>query len=213
VLIKRVLDFTAALAGLIVLSPLLVATAIVVRVALGSPVIFRQLRPGLHGRPFMLLKFRTMRDAVDRSGVPLPDGERLTPVGSFLRRSSLDELPELWNVLRGEMSLVGPRPLLMEYLPLYSAEQARRHDVRPGLTGWAQVNGRNALDWNDRFQLDLWYIQNRSLWLDLRILMLTVKKVLARDGISQPGQATVERFQGSRGPGRESAHGEPSARP
>jgi lipopolysaccharide/colanic/teichoic acid biosynthesis glycosyltransferase len=160
-------------------------------------VFFRQVRPGLHGRPFTMVKFRTMRDAVDGEGRPLPDELRITPLGRFLRGTSLDELPELWNVLRGEMSLVGPRPLLMEYLPLYTPEQARRHEVRPGITGWAQVNGRNAIGWEEKFRLDSWYVDHRSLWLDLKILLLTVKKVFVREGISQEGQATMERFRGT----------------
>jgi lipopolysaccharide/colanic/teichoic acid biosynthesis glycosyltransferase len=164
---------------------------------MGKPVLFRQTRPGLHGVPFLMIKFRTMRDAVDASGVPLPDAARLTRLGRFLRSSSLDELPELWNVLKGEMSLVGPRPLLMEYLPLYSAEQARRHEVRPGVTGWAQVNGRNALSWEDKFALDLWYVENRSLWLDLKIVWMTIRKVIKRDGISAEGEATMPKFTGS----------------
>ncbi len=197
--VKRLLDIVAASAALVVLSPLLLLAAAVVRFSLGSPVVFRQERPGRAGRPFRLLKLRTMRAAHGPGGELLPDAERLTPVGRFLRSTSIDELPELVNVLRGEMSLVGPRPLLMEYLPLYSPEQARRHEVRPGLTGWAQVNGRNALGWNERFALDVWYVDHRSLALDLRILLLTVRKVFSREGISQPGQATVERFRGSGG--------------
>lgn len=195
---KRLLDLVIASTALLALSPVLLLTALFVRVSLGGPVLFRQHRPGLEGRPFTLFKFRTMRDAFDREGAPYPDDQRLTAVGRFLRAWSLDELPELWNVLRGDMSLVGPRPLLMEYMPLYSAEQARRHEVRPGITGWAQVNGRNKLSWNDRFALDLWYVDNRSLMLDLRILALTVRKVLGREGISHPGHATMERFDGSR---------------
>jgi lipopolysaccharide/colanic/teichoic acid biosynthesis glycosyltransferase len=181
---KRVLDAAASAAALLLLSPLLAAVALAVRVNLGSPVLFRQERPGLHGRPFRLVKFRTMRDAVGADGTPLPDGERLTPFGRLLRASSLDELPELWNVLRGEMSLVGPRPLLMEYLPLYSPRQARRHDVRPGLTGWAQVNGRNAPSWKERLEMDVWYVEHRSFALDLRILLRTVGAVFTRRGVS-----------------------------
>lgn len=164
---------------------------------MGSPVLFRQVRPGLNGKPFEMIKFRTMKYALDAAGNPLPDSERLTPFGQFLRSSSLDELPELWNVLKGDMSLVGPRPLLMEYLPLYSPEQARRHEVRPGVTGWAQVNGRNTLSWEDKFKLDVWYVDNRSLWLDIKVLFLTVKKVLVRDGISAEGEATMSKFTGS----------------
>ena len=168
------------------------------RCKLGSPVLFRQVRPGLYGRPFMMVKFRTMTDERGADGALLPDAQRLTAFGHFLRASSLDELPELWNVLRGEMSLVGPRPLLMEYLPLYSPAQARRHDVRPGITGWAQVNGRNAVSWDERFALDVWYVEHCSLWLDLRILWLTVRKVLVREGISAQGEATMPRFTGNK---------------
>lgn len=181
---------------MLVLAPVMAGLAVAVRFALGSPILFRQERPGAGGRPFTMVKFRTMRDAVDAKGQPLPDSERLTRFGRFLRSSSLDELPELWNVLRGEMSLVGPRPLLMEYLPLYSEEQARRHEVRPGVTGWAQVNGRNAISWEEKFALDVWYVDNRSFLLDLRILMLTLRKVFVRDGINQAGQATAEKFGG-----------------
>ncbi|MNG82704.1 putative sugar transferase EpsL [compost metagenome] len=169
-----------------------------VRKKLGAPVLFRQQRPGRDGKPFEMVKFRTMRDAVDVHGNVLPDAQRMTPFGSFLRASSLDELPELWNVLKGEMSLVGPRPLLMEYLPLYSPEQYRRHEVRPGVTGWAQINGRNALSWEDKFKLDIWYVENRSFWLDLKILFLTVKKVVKKDGISGAGEATMSKFTGNR---------------
>lgn len=161
-------------------------------------MLFRQTRPGKDGKPFEMIKFRTMRDAQDANGNPLPDSERMTPFGSFLRSSSLDELPELWNVLKGDMSLVGPRPLLMEYLPLYSKEQYRRHEVRPGVTGWAQVNGRNAISWEEKFKLDVWYVDNRSLWLDIKIIFLTVKKVLIRDGISAEGEATMSRFLGNK---------------
>jgi sugar transferase EpsL len=194
---KRTLDALAASAGLVVLAPLLAATALAVRLAIGSPVLFRQTRPGLHGRPFTLLKFRTMRDAQDSHGNPLPDEARLTRLGALLRSTSLDELPELWNVLRGEMSLVGPRPLLMEYLPLYTPEQARRHEVRPGITGWAQVNGRNAIAWEEKFRLDVWYVDHRTLRLDLKILLLTLKQVFRREGISQQGHVTMERFRGT----------------
>ena len=176
---------------------LIAVIALLVRIRLGKPVLFRQLRPGLHGQPFTLLKFRTMLEALDTNGSPLPDAERLTAFGHFLRRWSLDELPELYNVLRGDMSLVGPRPLLMEYLPLYTAEQARRHDVRPGLTGWAQVNGRNAIGWDQKFAFDLWYVDHASLSLDLRILWLTVRNVFTRHGISAEGEATMPRFTGS----------------
>ena len=195
---KRLFDLLASAIGLLLLAVPLALLAWQVRRKLGSPVLFTQLRPGLHGKPFRMVKFRTMTDARDASGALLPDAQRLTPFGRFLRASSLDELPELWNVLRGEMSLVGPRPLLMEYLPLYSPEQARRHEVRPGITGWAQVNGRNAISWAGKFALDVWYVDHRSLWLDVRILWLTVRKVLVRDGISAPGDATMPRFEGDK---------------
>jgi lipopolysaccharide/colanic/teichoic acid biosynthesis glycosyltransferase len=196
-MIKRLFDFLSALASLLVLLPVIVVVAILIHHKLGSPVLFRQNRPGLHGKPFKMIKFRTMLDVLDAQGSPLPDSERMTPFGQFLRSSSLDELPGLWNVLTGDMSLVGPRPLLMEYLPLYSKEQYRRHDVRPGVTGWAQVNGRNAISWEEKFKLDVWYVDNRSLWLDLKILLLTVKKVLVRDGISGEGEVTMSKFTGS----------------
>lgn len=182
---------------LVLLSPVLLATAILVRTKLGTPILFRQLRPGRHGRPFTLVKFRTMCNGVDRGGSPLPDAERITAFGQWLRSTSLDELPELWNVFVGDMSLVGPRPLLMEYLPLYSKEQARRHELRPGITGWAQINGRNLLSWDERLSLDVWYVDNSSLWLDLRTLARTVARVLKRDGITAPGHATVAPFAGS----------------
>lgn len=194
---KRFLDFMVSIVGILLLIPIVIIIAWQIHRKLGSPIFFRQTRPGLHGKPFQMIKFRTMRDAVDACGRPLPDSERMTPLGSFLRASSLDELPELWNVLRGDMSLVGPRPLLMEYLPLYSVEQSRRHEVRPGVTGWAQINGRNALSWAEKFQLDVWYVDNRSLWLDMKILCLTLKKVLVRDGISAAGEVTMPRFTGS----------------
>ncbi|MCE8019001.1 sugar transferase [Halomonas sp. MCCC 1A11036] len=193
---KRLFDIVLSLVALVLLSPVLLVVALLVRLRLGSPVLFRQPRPGLHGRPFEMVKFRTMRDAVDRDGNPLPDAARLTPLGRRLRAASLDELPELWNVLRGDMSLVGPRPLLVEYLPLYTPRQARRHEVRPGVTGWAQVNGRNALSWEQKFELDVWYVDNRSLWLDLRILLLTVKRVLTREGIAHDGDVAMPRFRG-----------------
>ena len=196
---KRLFDFFAALVALAFLAPLLGVVTWLIRRKLGAPVLFRQVRPGLKGRPFEMVKFRTMRDATDAQGNPLPDSERMTTFGSFLRSSSLDELPELWNVLKGEMSLVGPRPLLMEYLPLYSKEQARRHEVRPGVTGWAQINGRNALSWVDKFKLDVWYVDHQSFWLDLKILLLTVKKVFVREGISGAGEATMSKFTGSSG--------------
>ena len=194
---KRLLDFIAALLGLIALAlPLLLLIALIRR-KLGSPVFFRQTRPGLHGQPFEMVKFRTMTDACGPDGALLPDAERLTPFGRVLRSTSLDELPELWNVLKGDMSLVWPRPLLMEYLPLYSPEQARRHAVRPGVTGWAQVNGRNAISWEEKFALDTWYVDHQSLLLDMKILWLTVKKVLVREGISAAGEATMGKFTGS----------------
>jgi lipopolysaccharide/colanic/teichoic acid biosynthesis glycosyltransferase len=196
---KRLLDIVVSASMLVLLAPFLILLAALVRSRLGSPVLFRQIRPGRDGRPFMMVKFRTMRDARDAAGNPLPDSERLTPFGGFLRSTSLDELPELFNVLKGDMSLVGPRPLLMEYLPLYSPEQARRHEVRPGVTGWAQVNGRNALSWDEKFALDVWYVDNRSIWLDVKILVLTAYKVLKRSGISAEGEATMPRFTGAPG--------------
>lgn len=194
--IKRLFDIFASTLGLLMLSPVIAIVAWQIRRKLGSPVLFRQVRPGLHGKPFEMIKFRTMRDAADAQGNPLPDSERMTPLGSFLRASSLDELPELWNVLKGDMSLVGPRPLLMEYLPLYSPEQYRRHEARPGVTGLAQINGRNALSWDEKFKLDVWYVDNRSLWLDLKIIFRTIKKVIVRDGISAEGEATMPKFTG-----------------
>ena len=197
--LKRCLDVGVAVSGLFVLSPVIAGTAALVRWRLGSPVLFRQRRPGLRGEPFVMLKFRTMRDATGEDGLPLPDADRLTGLGRFLRRTSLDELPELWNVLRGEMSLVGPRPLLMDYLAHYTPEQMRRHDVRPGITGWAQVNGRNALSWEEKFACDLWYVEHRSLGLDLRILWLTIRQVLRRSGISHGASVTMPRFTGSGG--------------
>ena len=195
---KRLFDITAAFAALLLLALPLALLTWQVRRKLGSPAFFRQVRPGLRGKPFEMVKFRTMTDARGPDGALLPDADRLTPFGRFLRASSLDELPELWNVLKGEMSLVGPRPLLMEYLPLYSPQQARRHEVRPGITGWAQVNGRNALGWDEKFKLDVWYVDHRSLWLDIKILWLTVKKVLVREGISAAGEATMPRFTGGK---------------
>jgi len=193
--LKRGFDIVVALAALLLLAPVLFVIGCFVRAKLGSPILFQQVRPGRDGRPFRMLKFRTMLDAIDAQGRPLPDQERLTSFGRLLRSTSLDELPELWNVLKGEMSLVGPRPLLMEYLPLYSPEQARRHAVRPGITGWAQVNGRNALGWDEKFALDVWYVDNRSFWLDCRILWMTVAKVVRRDGISAAGEATMAPFE------------------
>jgi lipopolysaccharide/colanic/teichoic acid biosynthesis glycosyltransferase len=196
--LKRLLDVVVSAVVLLLLSPLLLAVGIAVRVLIGRPVLFRQRRPGLHGVPFELLKFRTMTDAVDAGGRPLPDAQRLGRFGAMLRELSIDELPELVNVFRGEMSLVGPRPLLMQYLDRYDATQARRHDVPPGITGWAQINGRNAISWEERFALDVWYVDHRSLWLDLRILVNTVRKVFRREGISQPGHATMPEFTGRR---------------
>lgn len=195
--VKRLLDLLAAALGLVVLSPIILMTAVVIRLSNGSPVFFRQGRSGMNGKRFAMLKFRTMNDARDASGLPLPDFERLTRVGRALRASSIDEIPELINVLRGDMSVVGPRPLLPEYLELYSPEQARRHEVRPGITGWAQVNGRNALDWQDRLRFDVWYVDNRSLLLDLRIILLTIITVFRAAGISQRGHATAEKFKGN----------------
>ncbi len=196
-MVKRSLDVVGAAVGLVALSPLLIVLGVLIRVKLGSPVLFVQERPGLRGRPFRMVKFRTMTDRRDPAGELLPDAERLTRFGRFLRAASLDELPELWNVLRGEMSLVGPRPLLMEYLPLDTPEQARRHEVRPGITGWAQVNGRNAISWDEKFRLDVWYVDNRTLSLDLRILILTVSSVFASRGINHAGEATMTRFRGT----------------
>lgn len=194
---KRLMDVVCALGALVLLSPVILATGIAIRMRMGSPILFAQERPGLHGLPFTMYKFRTMRDAHDAAGQPLSDAERLTRFGRFLRATSLDELPELWNVLKGDMSLVGPRPLLMEYLPRYSMEQLRRHELRPGITGWAQVNGRNALGWPEKLALDIWYVDHQTFWLDLKILMLTVFKVVARDGISAAGEATMPKFQGN----------------
>lgn len=194
---KRVFDIATSGALLAASAPLMLGIAVLVRTRLGAPVLFRQQRPGLGGEPFELIKFRTMKDARDSEGTLLPDAARLTRFGSFLRSTSLDELPQLWNVLKGEMSLVGPRPLLMDYLPLYSAEQHRRHDVRPGITGYAQISGRNAITWEEKFALDVWYVDHHSIWLDLKILSQTVWKVLRRDGISAAGEATMPPFCGS----------------
>lgn len=195
--VKRLFDFSVAASALFFLSLPLLLLAFLILINLGRPVFFRQLRPGIGGLPFRMVKFRTMISEIGTDGQPLPDAVRLTPFGRLLRVTSLDELPELWNVLKGEMSLVGPRPLLMEYLPLYDSEQARRHEVRPGITGWAQVNGRNAISWEDKFKLDVWYVDNRSFWLDIKILWMTVKKVLVRDGISAEGEATMTKFKGN----------------
>jgi len=196
-MVKRIFDFFVGLMAMVLLAPVFVMIAWKIRRKLGSPVLYKQVRPGFHGQPFKMIKFRTMRDTVDEQGRPLPDSERMTPFGNFLRSASLDELPELWNVLKGEMSLVGPRPLLMEYLPLYTPEQARRHEVRPGITGWAQVNGRNAITWDEKFRLDVWYVDNVSLWLDMKILYLTLKKVFLREGINASDEVTMSRFTGS----------------
>jgi lipopolysaccharide/colanic/teichoic acid biosynthesis glycosyltransferase len=195
---KRVFDILGAGIGLLLFFPVMIIVSLMIRRQMGSPIFFRQTRPGHDGKPFQMIKFRTMRDAVDANRNPLPDAERLTSLGRFLRSSSLDELPELWNVLNGDMSLVGPRPLLMEYLPLFAPEQARRHDVRPGVTGWAQINGRNAISWDEKFALDVWYVDNRSLLLDLKIIWLTIRQVILREGISAAGEATMPKFTGNR---------------
>lgn len=197
-MLKRLLDIIIASIALILLSPLYAFVAYKVKKNLGSPVLFRQVRPGLHGKPFEMIKFRTMKDAVDEQGNPLPDSERLTPFGQMLRSTSLDEMPELWNVIKGDMSIVGPRPLLMEYLPLYNAEQAKRHNVRPGMTGHAQVNGRNAISWEEKFKLDTWYVENQSIWLDFKIMLKTVKKVIAKDDINEAGEVTMTKFTGTK---------------
>ncbi len=194
---KRLFDIVAAATGLVILAPVIFVIALLVAQRLGKPVFFRQIRCGHHGKTFEMIKFRTMLNAVDDNGVLLPDDRRLTSFGSFLRKSSMDELPELWNVLKGDMSIVGPRPLLVEYMPLYSQQQARRHEVRPGITGWAQVNGRNAINWEQKFELDVWYIENQSLILDLKIILMTLGKVLNRDGISADGETTMPKFTGS----------------
>ena len=198
-MLKRLFDIGISSLGLVVLAPVLLIVAVLVRWKLGTPVFFRQTRPGKGGKIFRILKFRTMLDALDSSGNQFPDGARITPLGTWLRRWSLDELPELWNVLRGDMSLVGPRPLLPEYLPLFSADQLRRHEVRPGITGWAQVNGRNRLSWEARFDMDVWYVDHKSFWLDIKIILMTLKKVLAPDGIAHKGEATMTRFEGNNG--------------
>lgn len=195
---KRTIDILFSVLGLLFFAPVLVIIALKLYREMGSPVLFRQTRPGLRGKPFQMIKFRTMYDALDADGNALPDAERLTELGRFLRSSSLDELPELWNVLKGDMSLVGPRPLLIEYLPLYSPEQARRHEVRPGVTGWAQVNGRNAISWDEKLALDVWYVNNKSLWLDLKIIWFTIRTVIKREGISAAGEATMSKFTGSK---------------
>ena len=197
-MLNRLLYIVIASSALVLLSPIYALVAYKVKKNLGSPVLFRQVRPGLHGKPFEMIKFRTMKDALDAEGNPLPDSERLTPFGKMLRATSLDEMPELWNVIKGDMSIVGPRPLLMEYLPLYNSEQAKRHEVRPGITGYAQVNGRNAISWEKKFELDTWYVNNHSLWLDFKIMLKTVKKVLAKDDISAEGDVTMHKFTGSK---------------
>lgn len=194
---KRIFDVIVSFSVLLAFSPILLLVALLVRTKLGSPIFFTQIRPGLHGKPFKMVKFRTLTEQKDESGNYLPDADRLTSFGALLRSTSLDELPELWNVLKGDMSLVGPRPLLMEYLPLYTPEQYRRHEVRPGVTGWAQINGRNAIDWETRFQLDVYYVDHQSFWFDMKIIALTAAKVLKREGIQQEGQATVTKFTGS----------------
>lgn len=194
---KRFFDIMASFCVLLLFSPIIILVAWKIRKNLGSPVLFRQTRPGLHGRPFEMVKFRTMKNLMDAQGNTLPDAERVTSFGNKLRSSSLDELPELWNVLKGEMSLVGPRPLLMQYLSRYSPEQARRHEVRPGITGWAQINGRNAISWDEKFKLDVWYVDNNSFWLDIKILLLTVKKVFLKEGIAAEGHVTIEPFKGN----------------
>ena len=195
---KRIFDILGAVLGLVLLSPLLIYLAWRIKHTLGSPTLFLQMRPGKNGKPFQMVKFRTMLHGSGPDGTPLPDAERISIFGRKLRSTSLDELPELWNVLKGEMSLVGPRPLLMEYLPLYSDKQARRHEVRPGITGWAQVNGRNAISWTEKFALDVWYVDNRTFWLDLKVLWMTMRKVMTRDGISAEGEATMTKFEGQK---------------
>ena len=195
---KRFLDIFAATIGLAFLFPILLVIVLHIRRKLGSPILFKQTRPGRHGKPFVMFKFRTMKGTCDSTGNLLPDAERLTLLGQKLRASSADELPELWNVLRGEMSLVGPRPLMLEYLPLYTPEQARRHEIRPGITGWAQVNGRNAISWEEKFALDVWYVDNRTIWLDFKIIWMTAKKVLIREGISAEGEVTTSKFTGKK---------------
>ena len=197
-MLKRFFDIFFSLSALLVFLPALVVISVLVRFKLGKPILFRQKRPGLHGISFEMLKFRTMLDLLDKHGKPLPDEDRLTKFGAFLRSTSLDELPGLWNVLKGDMSLVGPRPLLQEYLDLYTPRQARRHEVRPGITGWAQISGRNAIGWEDKFRLDVWYVDNQSLWLDFKILFLTAKKVFMREGISASDHVTIEKFRGSK---------------
>ena len=194
---KRIIDLLLACLGFVILSPILIITALLIRLKMGDPVIFTQTRSGLDGKPFRMLKFRTMHDMIGPDGKPLPDKERLSPFGRSMRSMSIDELPELWNIIKGDMSIVGPRPLLMEYLPLYDDEQARRHEIKPGLTGWAQVNGRNALSWKEKFEHDVWYVDNRTIWLDFKIIWLTVKNIILRKGISAEGEATMPKFIGN----------------
>ena len=196
-MLKRTNDLILSSAALVLFSPVILIIAFLIRIKIGSPIFFRQTRPGKDGQPFEMIKFRTMLNSCDKHGNILPDAERLTSFGKLLRSTSLDELPELWNVLKGEMSLVGPRPLLMEYLPLYNKEQFRRHEVRPGVTGWAQINGRNSISWEEKFKLDVWYVENQSFWLDIKIIFLTIKKVFIRQGINSEGEATAKRFTGS----------------
>jgi sugar transferase EpsL len=198
-LLKQLFDTVMSLIFLVVLSPIFILLGIAILIKLGKPICFKQQRPGLHSKPFVMYKFRTMRNVVDEQGNPLDDAMRLTKFGAFLRKYSLDELPELFNVLKGDMSLVGPRPLLMEYLPLYSKEQARRHEVKPGITGWAQINGRNAINWDDKFKLDIWYVDHQSFWLDLKILFFTIIKTIKKEGINQAGHVTAEKFRGNNG--------------
>jgi lipopolysaccharide/colanic/teichoic acid biosynthesis glycosyltransferase len=197
--IKRLFDIIVSVIGLLVLSPVIFFIAFLIHRKLGSPIFFYQVRPGKNAKPFQMIKFRTMREDIDQYGRLLPDSERIVPLGGFLRNSSLDEIPELWNVLKGDMSLVGPRPLLMDYLPLYSTDQARRHNVLPGVTGWAQVNGRNTLTWEEKFEYDIWYLENQSFWLDMKIILITIKKVIAREGISANGESTMPKFTGKKG--------------
>ncbi|MAQ24176.1 MAG: sugar transferase [Pseudomonadales bacterium] len=194
---KRILDISVAFVALLLFSPAMLLLSIAIWSSMGRPVLFYQERPGLNSQPFRMMKFKTMRDSIDDDGNQLPDSMRITKLGAFLRSTSLDELPELWNVLKGDMSLVGPRPLLKEYLPLYSQRQLKRHQVRPGITGWAQINGRNSISWKEKFEFDIWYVENQSLWLDLRILILTFIKVVKREGISAEGEASMPKFKGS----------------
>jgi sugar transferase EpsL len=196
-MVKRAFDLLIAVVVSLMFAPLILVIALLIRLKIGSPVIFKQMRPGLHTKPFYIYKFRSMNNSENIHGVLLPDAERLTNFGRWLRATSLDELPSLWNVLKGEMSLVGPRPLLIDYVPLYNSEQARRHEVKPGVTGWAQVNGRNAISWQDKFRLDVWYVEHQSFYLDIKIILLTLKKVFFRDGISAEGEATMPKFTGN----------------